>query len=128
MAMHCDFQSSPPHLYQDYLIFPTSLPHPLLPLINLCLPPLLTLNLSHEPLILLFVFAISLLLLLQSFSCHKIRVFPQLSKGAFTFTLMFCFQLAILGPLTVWVVVAVRVVVVFKFGDEAFDREGAMVV
>lgn len=41
---------------------------------------------------------------------------------------MFCFQLTTLGPLAVWVVVAVRVVVVFKFGDEGFDWEGSMVM
>ena len=42
--------------------------------------------------------------------------------------LVFSFQLAGRGAVTVWVIVAVGVVGFFEFGDGGLDGEGAMIV
>ena len=107
---------------------PLPFPHPLLPLIRIRLLPLLPLDLRNKPLVLLLILSIPLLLLPQILPRDEIGIFPEFPQSALAFALVLRFQLAELGAVAVGVVVFVRVVGFFEFGNGGFDGEGAVVV
>jgi hypothetical protein len=89
--------------------FPPLLSPILFPLVRLCFSPLLTLNLRHQPLILLLIRRISLLLLSQALGGKDLCILSQLSDRALLLSLVLLLQFRCLSASLIWIIVSVWV-------------------
>lgn len=81
----------------------------LLPLISFLFPPFLTLNLRHQPLILLLIRLVPLSLLPQRLSRHHSSILPQLSDSTLLLSLVLLSELGSIDALAVNIVMLVWV-------------------
>src|SRR5277367_1813963 len=84
--------------------FLAPLPPFLLPFISICFPSLFTLNLCHQPLVLLLIGSVLLLLLTQALSCNEVSVFAEFTHGAFPLSFVLRPKLGSFSALTIRII------------------------